>query len=160
MRLHYKISEGETIEYVDMMFIYPYICKYFRFPIGHPVIHAGDDCLDIQQNRNQGCTHETDAESALTLTWVLDAIRLAVQKDYKLLVVHKVYEYQVTQYDPETVDGGLFVEYINTFLKLKAEASGYPNWVHCPEDEVRLISKFHKSEGIQLDNEKYWTQPS
>jgi hypothetical protein len=48
MRLHYKIAEGETIQYVDVMSLYPYICKYFKFPIGHPVIHVGDDCLDMQ----------------------------------------------------------------------------------------------------------------
>jgi hypothetical protein len=41
MRLHYKAAEGETIQYVDVMFLYPYICKYFKFPIGHPVIQAG-----------------------------------------------------------------------------------------------------------------------
>jgi hypothetical protein len=78
---------------------------------------------------------------------------LAVQNVYKLLEVHEVYEYQVTQYEPETGDGDLFVEYINTFLKLKAEASGYPNWVQCPEDEDQYISEFKKSEGIQLDKE-------
>jgi len=44
----------------------------------------------------------------------------------------KVYEYEVTKYDPHTRDGGLFADYINTFLKLKAEASGYPGWVYKP----------------------------
>ena len=43
-------------------------------------------------------------------------------------------EYEVTQYDVATGEGGLFVEYINKFLKLKAEASGYPNWVRTPAD--------------------------
>jgi hypothetical protein len=65
-----------------------------------------------------------------------------VQHEYELVEVHEVYEYQVKRYDPQTGDGGLFVEYINTFLKLKAEASGYPNWVQCPEDEDRYISEF------------------
>jgi hypothetical protein len=46
MWLHYKVAEGETIQYVDVMSLYPYICKYFKFPTGHPVIHVGDDCLD------------------------------------------------------------------------------------------------------------------
>jgi len=41
----------------------------------------------------------------------------------------------VTKYDPHTREGGLFEEYINTFLKLKAEASGYPAWVRSPEDK-------------------------
>jgi len=53
-----------------------------------------------------------------------------------------VYEYQVTQYNLETGEGGLFVEYINTFLKLKAEASGYPEWVKNPEDEERYFKSF------------------
>ena len=42
MRLHYKAWEGETIKYVDVMSLYRYICKYFKFSVGHPVIHVGD----------------------------------------------------------------------------------------------------------------------
>ena len=42
MRLHYKIREGEeTVQYCDIMSLYPYICKCFKFPIGHPIIHVG-----------------------------------------------------------------------------------------------------------------------
>jgi len=58
-----------------------------------------------------------------------------VSHGYRILEIHEVYEYQVTQYNPETGEGGLFANYINTFLKLKAEASGYPGWVRSPEDE-------------------------
>jgi hypothetical protein len=64
---------------------------------------------------------------------------LAVAKGYKILEIQEVYQYEVTQYNPETGDGGLFVEYVNTFLKLKAEASGYPSWVKTPADEDRKI---------------------
>ena len=46
MRLHYKAREGETIQYVDVISLYPYICKYFKFPVRHPVIHVGDACKD------------------------------------------------------------------------------------------------------------------
>jgi hypothetical protein len=48
MRLHYKIREGETIQYVDVMSLYPYICKYYKIPIGHLIIHVGDACQDIE----------------------------------------------------------------------------------------------------------------
>jgi hypothetical protein len=44
---------------------------------------------------------------------------------------------------------------LNTFLKLKAEASGYPNWVQYPTDEDPYISEFQASEGILLDRDKY-----
>jgi len=30
LRLHYKVQENETIQYVDVMSLYPYICKYFK----------------------------------------------------------------------------------------------------------------------------------
>ena len=34
MRLHCKIREGqETIHYVDVMSLYPYISKYGKFPV-------------------------------------------------------------------------------------------------------------------------------
>jgi hypothetical protein len=167
MRLYYKAAEGESIQYVDVLSLYLFICKYFKFPVGHPVILAGDDYADtdvmlqkdglikctilppthlfhpvllfryynrllfclcrscaVQQNRTEDCTHETVEERALTGTWVLDEIRLAVQHGYEVVEVYEVYDYQVTRYDPQTGDGGLFVQYINTFLKLKAEASG------------------------------------
>jgi hypothetical protein len=48
MSIQNKIQVGEeTIEYCDVMSLYPYICKYGKFPIGNPVIHVGDTCKDI-----------------------------------------------------------------------------------------------------------------
>jgi hypothetical protein len=50
-----KIEEGqETIEYCDVMSLYPYICKYGKFPIGHPVIYAGDECSDVDAMLKKG----------------------------------------------------------------------------------------------------------
>jgi hypothetical protein len=47
MRLHYKVKEGvETTQYIDVMSLYPWVCKYFKFPVGHHVVHAGDECDD------------------------------------------------------------------------------------------------------------------
>ena len=195
MRLHYKIRGEETVQYVDVMSLYPYVCKYFKFPLGHHVIHVGDACQDTETMLRKGlikccvlppqklyhpvlpfryndkllfclckscatehnwdgeCAHETVAERALVGTWVIDEVRLAVQKGYEIIEIFEVYEYAVTQYDPQTGQGGLFVEYVDTFLKLKTEASGYPDWVRTPEDEDRYISNFQASEGIRLDKE-------
>jgi hypothetical protein len=47
--------------------------------------------------------------------------------------------------------GALFVDYINTFLKLKAEASGYPAWIPSPQEEDRYIATFFETEGVRLD---------
>jgi len=64
----------------------------------------------------------------------MNEVRLAVKTGYRILEIHEVYEYHVIQYSPERGEGGLFVNYIKTFLKLKAEASCYTGWVRSPED--------------------------
>jgi hypothetical protein len=104
----------------------------------------------IEHNITADCTHETVAERALIGTWVMDEVRLAVQKVYEVTEIFEVYEYEVAHYNRETGDGGLFVHYINTFLKLKAEASGYPSWVRTPTDEDQYVQTFFANEGIML----------
>jgi len=84
---------------------------------------------------------------------VADEVRLAVQNGYEVTKMIEVYEYDVTQYDPQTGHGGLFAKYIDTFLKLKTEASGYPDWVQTPEYDDRYIANFYASEGIRIDKD-------
>jgi len=45
------------------------------------------------------------------------------------------------------------VDYIDRFLKLNAETSGYPGCVRSPEDEELYVEVFWKSEGIRLDRQ-------
>lgn len=71
---------------------------------------------------------------ALTATWIVNEVRVAIERGYRVLKIHEFYEYEVTDYDPKT-GGGHFVQCIDTFLKLKAEASGYPGCVKNPEEE-------------------------
>ena len=78
---------------------------------------------------------------------------MAVQKGYEVVKIYEVYEYDVTQYDRQSGQGGLFVEYIDTFLKVKTEASGYPAWVRTPADQGRYVDNFYASEGIRLDKD-------
>jgi len=69
------------------------------------------------------------------------------------LEILEIYEYQVTCYDPKTGNGGLFADYVDTFLKLKQEASGYPSWVRTEDDKVRYMDQFYRDEGIRLDRD-------
>ncbi|XP_057322371.1 uncharacterized protein LOC130676747 [Microplitis mediator] len=49
----YDAEEGEKIKYVDVCSLYPYICKTGKFPIGHPKIFTGDECLQlIKENKD------------------------------------------------------------------------------------------------------------
>ena len=187
MRLHYKALEGETIQYLDVMRLYPFVCKNGKFPVGHPVVHVGDACKEglmkctivpperlyhpvlpfranhklmfslcrtcvLTSNTGQ-CCHKTDEKRALNGTWVIDELRLAVRKVYRILEIHEEYEYNVTKYDTETRLGCLFSGYLDSLLKLKSEASASPAWVRNPADEERYIESFWKSEGIRLYGE-------
>lgn len=69
----------------------------------------------------------TPSEREMVGTWVLDEVRLAAQKGYQNIKVHVVYEYNVTQYDPQTSEDGRFAQSIDTFLKLETKAGGYPD---------------------------------
>jgi hypothetical protein len=92
--------------------------------------------------------HESDGWAC-----VVDEVRMAVQRAYVVIEIFEFYEYEVTQYDREKGEGGHFLQYINTFLKLKAEASGYPSWVQSPGKENTYIRNFFESEGIMLDKD-------
>jgi hypothetical protein len=100
-------------------------------------------CRTCVLTSNTGqCYHNAGEERALTGTWVIDEVRLAVQMGYRILEIHELYEYNVTRNDPETREGVLFAGYIDTFVKLKAEASGYPAWVRTSADEERYMESF------------------
>ena len=172
--------------------LYPYTCKHYKFPVGHPTILTADECTHIDSTlRKDGivkcrvltpqrlyhpvlsyrsgsgrllfplcracaddmcetCTHG-EHERALVGTWIVDEVRKAVDMGYTVLRVYEFYEYAVTQYDSQTGQGGLFVEYINTFLKLNVEASRYPNHVASEQYKDHYITEFYTSDGILLD---------
>jgi hypothetical protein len=48
MVFHYTISEGIANQYYDVMSLYPFMYKYFKFPLGHTKIHVGDAGQDKQ----------------------------------------------------------------------------------------------------------------
>jgi len=91
------------------------------------------------------CSHVIELERAVTSTWI------AVEHGYTVLNIHEFYEYEITQYDPKTGERGHFVQNIDTFLKLKLEASGYPWCVQGPDDEDTYVQYFRESEDIELD---------
>jgi hypothetical protein len=40
----YTAKQVEGTHYVDVISLYPYICKYGKSPVGHPEVHVGADC--------------------------------------------------------------------------------------------------------------------
>ncbi len=56
-------------------------------------------------------------------------------------------------------EGGLFVEYINTILKLKQQASDWPKWCTSQDDKDKYLTDYMDHQGIELDPENIETNP-
>lgn len=111
-----------------------------------------------QLNINK-CDHQNE-ERALIGTWALCEVQLALRKGYRLLNIFELWIYDTEQYDRETNTGGLFTNYMKTFLKAKQEASGWPD--KCVDDQTKLdyLNEFKKSEGIDLEPENIKKNPA
>lgn len=63
---------------------------------------------------------------------------------YKLINIHEVYHFQSRTKD-------LFKGYIDTFLKIKQEASGYPSNIVTEDDKIQYINDYENVETVKLD---------
>ena len=107
-----------------------------------------------KQNTTTPC-HCTPEQRCLTGTWATPELHKAVQLGYKVMEMYEVYHFdETTQFNPQTREGGLFAEYVNTFLKYKQESSGWPDWCDTDEKKQQYITQYKQREGIQLDPEK------
>ncbi len=97
------------------------------------------------------CTH-TDAERAITRTWCHVELLKAMEKGYEIVRLHEVWHF------PEQSDE-LFKDYVDTFLKIKQEASGYPKECVTPEQKELYVSEYLEHEGIKLDPDKIAHNP-
>lgn len=168
--------------------MYPYICKYGIFPVGHPSVYVGEECkklvlekinglikckilppqdlyhpvlpmkandklmfslcrscvLDLNQDE---CLHNED-EQALEGTWVSVEIKKAIEKGYKMLEIIEVWQYEISQHN---INGeGLFAGFMNKFIRVKQQASGWPADCTTNEQKKAYVSVFFQDEGIQL----------
>ena len=200
----------QTIGYVDICSLYPFVCKTGKFPVGHPQIYVGDDCkmltglshdiskveglikckilaprdlflpvLPVRMHgkllfplcwscvtnlNNDECTHEHVRDRELSGTWVSDEIKKAVEVGYIVMSIEEIWQYNTCQYDPtnnqsDLNTNGLFVDYINTFLKIKQEASGWPRDCINEESRVKYINDYKEKENILLEKDKIAKNP-
>ena len=73
---------------------------------------------------------------------------------YRIIQINEVLNWPETEiYNPTTKPGELFTKYINTFLKLKQESSGFPQNVQSDEEREKYVHEYLEYEGILLDKE-------
>ena len=108
-------------------------------PVLHVKMHHrlifGLCLMCCEQLREGDCNHEQVAECEFTGTRIVDELQKAVELGYRATEIYVIWEYETTQFDPSTGEGGLFSAYVNTFLHLKQQASGWP--ICCIDEESR-----------------------
>ena len=98
------------------------------------------------------CPHTDDAR-ALVSTWFTPELEKAVELGYEIIHIYEVWHFLQRQ-------EGLFKDYVNQWLKIKQEASGWPKWVGNDEAKRQhYIRDYEEKEGIKLDYHKIQKNP-
>jgi hypothetical protein len=102
----------------------------------------------VESKQLTKCLHN-DVERALTGTWVTVEVNEAINENgYKLLKVFQVWHYAESEmYDPDTKAGGIFTEYLNMAIKVKQEASGFPENCETEQQKQDYIADYESKEG-------------
>ena len=120
-------------------------------------------CVDMKHTKTFGklflgaeCEHDGYQERMFWGTFVTKQLRLALLSGYRIADVSEVWSWKEEKRSKE-----LLKRYINTFLKLKTEASGWP---HCDcevdiEDQLchhklQSLHEYEQRENIKLDPSK------
>ena len=159
----YPVGHPQFIYAPDTVDLHPYFglakCTVLPPPgLYHPVLpyRTGDKltfplcrtCVENQLDRplhakTWQCPH-TDAQRALTGTWCTPELHKAVERGYVVLKIHEVWHFPQSRQ-------GLFAEYVNTWLKIKEEASGWPANCRTQESQAQHLHDYARREGIHLD---------
>ena len=102
-------------------------------------------------DRSYHCPHP-DEQRALTSTWCTPELVKAVELGYQVQYIYEVWHFD------ETCEG-LFADYVNTWLKIKQEASGWPKDDMSEQAKQDYIQKYFEHEGIQLEYDKIKYNP-
>ena len=109
------------------------------------------------------CEHDNVHERAFWGTFVSIELQLALSKNYRILDVVEIWSWSRDKRSDK-----LFKGYIDTFLKIKAESSGWPDECGCGagggnddgnslllcDHKRAYLSKFELKEGLSLDPQK------
>lgn len=88
-----------------------------------------------------------DEELALVEVWSSPEVKKALERSYRILRCYEVWHYTESR-------KSLFAEYIDHFLALKTQASGWPAGVKTEAEKETFLRDVLQTEGVQLDRQK------
>ena len=131
----------------DLYFpVLPLRCRGKLFPLCF-------SCAEI--NNLSKCEHSIE-QRCITGTWTTIEVNEAIKHGYRIIEKYEIYHY--------SRQDKFFSEYVNCFLKIKQEASGFPSYCYDSEeldDEKadKYVADYYRNEGIKLDNENIKYNP-
>ena len=101
-------------------------------------------CCEKQEMKTTRCQC-SDEERIIQGTWCIEEVNVALNMGYKVVEIEEILHW--SQNDKEA---GLFKDYINTFLRIKTEASGFPHDVSSEDEKNSYIRQYKEREGVDL----------
>ena len=101
-------------------------------------------CVKCAEEGSSVCNH---ADRSFVGTWCTPELKIALEKGYTIMDIYEVWHF-------DKKGDRLFKGYMQDFLKIKQEASGYPGWCKTDEDRQKYIEHYHEKQGILLDATK------
>ncbi|XP_055340393.1 uncharacterized protein LOC129589579 [Paramacrobiotus metropolitanus] len=163
VKLFHEVSEDEKICYFDVNSEYPFVNKKqtilppgdLQLPVlpyrcgGKLTFPLCRTCMEKHQNSR--CEH-ADCDRTITGTWCTPEIIKALDKGYTVVRIFEVWHF-------DKYEDRLFEEYINRFLKLKTEASGWPTEIQSEREKQKYITDFKNHENVDLEYNKINPNP-
>ena len=109
-------------------------------------------CYTCASKQSQELCKCSDEDRCLDGTWCTPEIMKSLELGYEILKIYEIYHWEeTTKFDRNTGETGLFAGYIDMFLKLKQEASGWPESVTTESERAQYLTDYKEREGIELD---------
>ena len=102
-------------------------------------------------NDSQFCMH-SDEQRCLIGTFATPELRLALEHGYLVQVVYEILHWS-------TRSDCLFKDYVNRWIKLKQEASGYPEGASTEAEKQEFVDDYERQTGIKLDKSNVKKDP-
>ena len=117
-------------------------------------------CSTCADSLNQGPCRHSDKQRELDGVWVSEELKKAIEMGYTNLRMSEVWHFEnSTQYNKRAQCGGLFASYIDAFMRIKQEASGYPSTARTETERQAYVDAYFEHEGIRLDPDKIEKNP-
>ena len=145
-KLYHCCQGDEQIRNVDFTRVYPHVNRSKTVPTGHQEIITKNFDEDISNYfRLIKCTcADTGNQTPCT--------HFDAEKGYRIVQMHEVWHF------PQKTDT-LFKEYIDTFAKIKLEASGYPKDCVTDEQKQWYVNDILENQGHPIGSHQNKLQP-